>query len=156
MYKFYTSRQQRGISFLSRWPVVMKLTPQAVQTACCLPWNRITVMIWICRSRQTVWTQIILSRSNLIRVYSKCSKISNTKKERTPCIYFLSSPVKQREVTNFAKWGNLIASLCKIGYFPLVEIKILLYTFLEYLPYHVSQSRLFAIPSASFGSITVW
>ena len=38
--------------------------------------------------------------------YSKCSKILNTKKERTPLIYFLSSPLKQREVTNFAKGGN--------------------------------------------------
>ena len=45
------------------------------------------------------------------------------------------------EVTNFAKGGNLIASLCKIGYFPhsmfgifLFEIKILLYKFLEHLP----------------------
>ena len=49
---------------------------------------------------------------------------------------------KGREVTNFAKGGNLIASLYKIGYFPhrifgifLFEIKILLYKFLEYLPY---------------------
>ena len=74
--------------------------------------------------------------------YGKCSKISNTKKEKTPWIYFLSSPLKQREVTNFAKGGNLIASLCKIGYFPhiifgifLFEIKILLYKFLEILPY---------------------
>ena len=50
--------------------------------------------------------------------------------------------MKQREVTNFAKGGNLIASLCKIGYFPhrmfgkfLFEIKILLYKLLEQLPY---------------------
>ena len=68
--------------------------------------------------------------------HGKCSKISNIKKERTPSIYFLSSPFKQREVTNFAKGGNLIASLCKIGYFPhrmfgifLFEIKILLFDF---------------------------
>ena len=39
------------------------------------------------------------------------------KKERTP-FYFLSSPVKQWEVTMFAKGDNLIASLSKIGYFP--------------------------------------
>ena len=50
--------------------------------------------------------------------------------------------MKQREVTNFAKGGNLIASLCKIGYFLYrmfgifhCEIKILLYEILEYLPY---------------------
>ena len=43
---------------------------------------------------------------------------------------------------NFAKGGNLIASLCNIGYFPqrifvifLFEIKIFLYESLEYLPY---------------------
>ena len=49
--------------------------------------------------------------------------------------------MKQTEVTNFAKGGNLFASLCKIGYFPhrisgifLFEIKILLYKFLEHLP----------------------
>ena len=74
-------------------------------------------------------------------MYGKYSKISNTKKERTPWIYFLSSQLKHREVTNFAKGGNLIASLCKIGYFPygifgifLFKIKILLYKFLEHLP----------------------
>ena len=76
-----------------------------------------------------------------INWYGKCSKISNINKERIPKIYFLSSPLKQREVTNFAKGGNLIASLCKIGYFPhrmfgifLFEIKILLFEFLEHLP----------------------
>ena len=44
-----------------------------------------------------------------------------------------------REVTNFAKGGYLIASLCKIGYFPriifgifLFEIKVLLYKFSEH------------------------
>ena len=49
--------------------------------------------------------------------------------------------MKQKEVTNFAKGGNFIASHCKIGYFPhrifdifLFEIKILLYKFLEHLP----------------------
>ena len=77
-----------------------------------------------------------------MRGYGKCSKLSNTKKERTPSVYFLSSPLKQREVTNFAKGGSLIAALCKIGYFPhrifgifLFEIKILLYEFLEHLLY---------------------
>ena len=46
------------------------------------------------------------------------------------------------EVSDFAKGGNFIASLCKTGYFPhrmfgisLFEIKILLYEFLEHLPY---------------------
>ena len=39
------------------------------------------------------------------------------KKERRP-FYFLSSPVKQKEVTSFAKGDNLIASLSKIDYFP--------------------------------------
>ena len=51
--------------------------------------------------------------------------------------------MKQREVTNFAKGGgNLIASLCKIGYFPhrmfgmfLFKIKIFMYKLLEQLPY---------------------
>ena len=50
--------------------------------------------------------------------------------------------MKQGDVTNFAKGGNLIASLCKVGYLPhrmfgifLFEIKILLYEFLEHLPY---------------------
>ena len=73
--------------------------------------------------------------------YSKCSKISNTKKERTPKVCFLSSPIKQREVTDFAKGGNLIASLCKIGYVPqrifgilIFKINILLYEYLEHLP----------------------
>ena len=43
---------------------------------------------------------------------------------------------------NFGKGANLIASLYKIGYFPhrifgifLFEINILLYKFLEHLPY---------------------
>ena len=61
---------------------------------------------------------------------------------------FLSSPFKKREVTNFAKGGNLIASLCKIGYFPhrmidifLFEIKILLFEFLEHLPYFADYDR---------------
>ena len=52
-------------------------------------------------------------------------------------IYFLFSPLKQREVTNFAKGG--IASLCKIVYFPhrifgifLFEIMILPYEFLKH------------------------
>ena len=70
------------------------------------------------------------------------SQISNTKKERTPLIYFLFSPVKQWEVTNFAKGGNFYCPpLCKIGYFPhrifgifFFEIKILLYKFLEHKP----------------------
>ena len=50
--------------------------------------------------------------------------------------------MKQKEVTNSAKGGNLIASLCKIGYFPhkifgifLFEINISLYEFLEHLLY---------------------
>ena len=49
--------------------------------------------------------------------------------------------MKQREVTNFANRGNLIASLCKIGYFPhrifgIFHFEmILLYKFLEHLPY---------------------
>ena len=77
-------------------------------------------------------------------LYGKCSQTSKTKKERTPWIYFLSSQLKQREVINFAKGGNLIASLCKFGYFPhgifgifLFEIKILLYKVLEHLPFWV-------------------
>ena len=52
--------------------------------------------------------------SKVKQMNGKFSKISNTKKERTP----KTSPVKQTEVTNFAKGGNLTASLCKIGYFP--------------------------------------
>ena len=39
-------------------------------------------------------------------------------KRKSTLDLFLSLPVKQREVINFAKGGNLIASLCKIGYFP--------------------------------------
>ena len=69
-------------------------------------------------------------------------KFRTPKKERTPQIYFLSSPVKQMEVTKFAKGGNLMASLCKTGYFShrhagifLFEIKILLCEILEHLPY---------------------
>ena len=42
--------------------------------------------------------------NNVKYMYGKFSKISNTKKERTP--YFLPSLLKQREVTNFAKGGN--------------------------------------------------
>ena len=64
-----------------------------------------------------------------------------TPKKNEQPIYFLSSPLKQREVTNFAKGGNLIACLCKIGYFPhrsfgifLFEIIILLDKLLEQLP----------------------
>ena len=78
--------------------------------------------------------------------YGKCFKILNIKKERTPSIHFLFSPFKQREVTNFAKGGNLIASLCKIGNFPhrmfgifLFEVKILLFKFLEHLPYFIQK-----------------
>ena len=78
-------------------------------------------------------------RNFAIPTDGKCSKILNTKNEKTPQINFLSSPVKQKEVTNFAKGGNLIASLCKIGYFShrffvifLFEIKVLLYKFLEH------------------------
>ena len=96
-------------------------------------------------------------------MYGKCSKISNIKKERTPSIYFLSSPFKHRKVTNFAKGGNVTnfakggnvtnfakggnvtnfakGGNFKIGYFPhrifgifLLEIKILLFEFLEHLP----------------------
>ena len=71
--------------------------------------------------------------------YGKCSKIPNTKKERTPEIYFLSTAVKQREVTSFAKGDNLIlppfAKLVTfltefLGIF-LFEIKIVLYEFLK-------------------------
>ena len=54
--------------------------------------------------------------------------------------------MKQTEGTNFAKGGNLIASLCKTGYFPhrifvifLFKIKILPYKFLE----HKSQLKLY-------------
>ena len=85
--------------------------------------------------QQNEWLWVKVTKTMRMGDYRKCSKISNTKKERTPWIYFLSSPVKQREVTNFAKGG-------KIGYFPhrsfgifLFEIKILLYEFLEHLPY---------------------
>ena len=60
--------------------------------------------------------------------------------------------MKQREVTDFAKGGNLIASLCKIRYFShrnfgifLFEIKILLFEFLEYLPYYSLLSALVII-----------
>ena len=70
---------------------------------------------------------------------SNVLKFRTSKKKEHP--QFLSSPFKQREVTNFAKGGNLIASLCKIA-FPhrmfgifLFEIKILLFEFLEHLPY---------------------
>ena len=59
-----------------------------------------------------------LARFQNFLSYGKCSKISNTKKERKTLINFLCSSVKQREVTNFAKGGNLIASLFKIGYIP--------------------------------------
>ena len=55
----------------------------------------------------------------------KCSKISNIKNKRPPLIDFISSPLKQREVTNFA---NGIASLCKIGYFT----ECLLFSFFWY------------------------
>ena len=48
----------------------------------------------------------------------------------------------KRRQLNFAKEGNLIVSLCEIGYFPhrilgifLFEIKILLNKFVEHLPY---------------------
>ena len=44
-------------------------------------------------------------------------KFGTPKKKEHPKFIFLSSSLKQREVTNFAKGGNLIASLCKIGYF---------------------------------------
>ena len=52
-------------------------------------------------------------------------------------------PLKQREVTNFAKGDNSIASLCKIMVTSLTEclvfsfskFKVLLYKFLKYLLY---------------------
>ena len=78
----------------------------------------------------------------IIKYGGKCSKILKIKKERTPLIYFLSSPLKQREVTNFAKGDNLIASLGKIGYFPNIillfffsKLKFYCTNFFEYLPY---------------------
>ena len=71
--------------------------------------------------------------------YGKCSKISNTKKKENTLNLFSLLTREANEVTNFAKGGNLIVSLCKIGYFPhrifdilLFEIKILLYKFLEH------------------------
>ena len=83
------------------------------------------------------YVQVTVSKHNAVNV----QKFRPSEKERTPSIYFLSSPFKQREVTNFAKGGNLIASFCKNGYFPhrmfgifLIEIKILLFEFLEQLP----------------------
>ena len=67
-------------------------------------------------------------------------------------MYFLSSLLKQREVTNFANGGNLTPALCKTGYFPhrifgifLFKIKILLYKFLENLPQYICKVRNFII-----------
>ena len=72
-----------------------------------------------------LWPRLLLRL--LLHDHGKGSKISNTKKERTPLIYSCSSPLKQREVTNFAKGGNLLASLCKIGYFPHIMFGIFLF-----------------------------
>ena len=69
--------------------------------------------------------------------YGKCSKISKNQKRKNILNFFLSSPVKQREVTNFAKGDNLIAPLQnwllpsqEFCNFPF-KINILLYKFLE-------------------------
>ena len=63
--------------------------------------------------------------------------------------------MKQREVTNSAKGGNLIASLCKISYFPkkyvfLFEMKNTLFKFLEHLPYIPRDKTLFQSKSTDF------
>ena len=60
-------------------------------------------------SLQYMHSQVIMPEP---LTYGKCSKISNIKKEGTP--YFLSSPFKKSEVTNFAKGGNLIAPFAKL------------------------------------------
>ena len=78
----------------------------------------------------------------MITVYVQ--KFRTSKKKEHPKFIFSPHHSKEREVTNFPKEGNLTASLCKIGYFPhrmigifLFEIKILLFEFLEHLPYRV-------------------
>ena len=66
--------------------------------------------------------------------YGKCSKISNTEKENTLNLFSLLTTqakgltnfAKGGNYTNFTNGGNLIASLCKIGYFP---HRILMYSF---------------------------
>ena len=45
-------------------------------------------------------------------------KFRTPKKKEHPKFIFSPDQFKQREVTNSAKGGNLIASHCKIGYFP--------------------------------------
>ena len=68
--------------------------------------------------------------SNFLVCTVNVLKFEHQKRKNT--LNLLSSPVKQKEVTNFAKWGNLpFAKLVtSLTYF--LEIKILLYKFLEY------------------------
>ena len=57
--------------------------------------------------QQIFWVSEYLGNLPYLK-YGKCSKILTTIKETIPYFHFLSSPVKQREVTNSAKGGNLM------------------------------------------------